>query len=192
MDEEDKFEEVINPEIVNEPDELVEVLPATIPAPVPQKKGKLSIRYRTIAEYAARGYSVEIIAQAVGIKRETVYHILESNEQVWEEMNLILKNIFAEGDRILANLYLKSLYKLDERLSHPATEADAIEKILKVYGTRTSGGEKPAIVQFFQNTGGQGPVVEEGIDQLILKKRQERGLDLPKKVKPKPEDEEEE
>jgi plasmid maintenance system antidote protein VapI len=175
--EENNFEEILNPEII---EEKKEYLPTPVEEVKPEiKKGKLSIRYRTIAEYAARGYSIEIIAQTVGLKRETVYHILESNERVWEEMNSILKNVFAEGDRVLANIYLKALYKLDARLNHPNTESDAIDKIMKAYGTRTSGGEKPSIVQFFQNTGGQGPIVEEGIDQLIMKKRKERGLDSP-------------
>lgn len=192
--EEELFDDINSSDKVQAPEVQAEVveeknnLPANIEKGKPEKKGRMSLRYKTIANYAARGYSIEIIAKAVNMTPNTVYRIIENNEMVWEEMNRILKSIFSEGDRILANLYLKALYKLDARLSHPSTEEDAIKKIMETFGKRTGGsGDKPAVIQqFFQ--GGQGgtgtPLVEGSIDDIIIKKRKERGLTIPTIEKP--------
>lgn len=186
------FEEIINPKTEEKDSIEAEIVePKLLPAKIEEskeerKKGKLSIKYRTVAEYAARGYPVEIISKMSGVKVTTVYALLEKNELVWEEINRILAGIFSEGDRILANLYIKALYKLDDQLSstNPEIYGKAVEKIVKMYGDRagSKSGEKPSILQFFGSVGGrpeigQGPLIEGGIDQLILKKRKERGLE---------------
>jgi hypothetical protein len=137
------------------------------------KKGKLSLRYRLIAEHAARGYPIEIIASKVNLTETTVYRILNENAQVWAEVNRIIENIFSEGDRILAGLYRKAMVKLDEQLEDPDVNIrdKAIEKILKCYGFK---GEQPSILQFIG--GGKGPTGVETIDDIIIRKRKERGL----------------
>lgn len=148
----------------------------------PVKKGKLSLRYKTIAQFAARGYPVDVIAKQVNMTSKAVYRIIEKNELVWEEMNNIIKSIFSESDRVLASLFHQALLKLSGRMNDPKTEQDALEKVLSCYGKRTSGSDKPPIIQqFFQGGGqGQGPMIES-IDEVILKRRKERGLDVPKK-----------
>ncbi len=208
LEEEDKIDEIVNPEPetddeVDDEAEESEIVPETenLPTILPTKKGKLSLRYKTIAEYAARGYSVDIISQVTGMTPSAIYRVLDKNVLVWEEINRIMANMFAEGDRVLKNLYLKALYKLDERMNRPETEEDAIRKVMDVIGKRVASsgkeGEKPPIIQQFFQTGGssEGPIVEGGtIDDLILKKRKERGLDLPKKqpVRAKDDDEDDE
>lgn len=153
----------------------------------PVKKGKLSLKYKTVAEFAARGYPVEIIAQRVNMTVSNIYRILETNELVWQEMNIIQKRIFAEEDRFLRRLRDKALKKLEQRLDDPDTEADAILKILTTTGKTTEKG-KPQIVQFFGGGQGGGPI-EQTIDQIILQRRKERGLDGAKLEKPSEPDE---
>jgi hypothetical protein len=148
-----------------------------------KKRGRLGMRYRLIAEYASRSYPVEVIADIVGLKKETIYHILSDNEEVWAEVNRILSDLFSEGDRMLVYLYKKALTKLDEQLESESPEMrdKAIEKVLKCYGVGKEGEQKkpPLVMQFFGRSSGGSPLGVESIDQIILRKRAERGLPSP-------------
>ena len=175
MEEQEQFVEAINAEIVEE--EEKPGVPAVVSAIIPKKKGKLSLKYRTIAEYAARGYSVELIAERIGITKGKVYNILETNELVWEEINRILTNIFADGDRMIANLRIKALKKLDDQLDslNGDLRDKAIEKILKC-SDYSKGDLKGAVIQFFGPGGKSEASGIQSIDDIILQKRKERGL----------------
>src|SRR4030042_4970835 len=175
MEKQEQFVEAINAEIVEE--EEKPGVPAVVSAIIPKKKGKLSLKYRTIAEYAARGYSVELIAERIGITKGKVYNILETNELVWEEINRILTNIFADGDRMIANLRIKALKKLDDQLDslNGDLRDKAIEKILKC-SDYSKGDLKGAVIQFFGPGGKSEASGIQSIDDIILQKRKERGL----------------
>ena len=80
---------------------------------------------------AARSYPVSVIAQELGMKESTIYRLLGSNEEIWDEINTIIANLFAEGDRMLANLRTKALIKLDEQLE--STDPDLREETLEAW-----------------------------------------------------------
>jgi hypothetical protein len=159
-------------------------------------RGKLSIKYRKIAEMASRGWSVSLIAKEVGLTENRVYVILKENDQVWEYINQIIKDTFSEGDRILAALYKKAMIGIDEDLS--SGDADVRiktrEQILKLWSSLSKAGEEGSgpqfnlIQQFF--SGGKGTGIVQSMDEIILQKRKERGLLT--QEEPKQEDEEDE
>jgi hypothetical protein len=162
-------EKIVDAEITDEN------LPAIIEPK--KKRGSLSIRYRRIAEMAARGWSPEEIAKEVKLRQDTVYEILKTDE-VWEYVKEVIKDIFSEGDRILAFLYKKSLKGLDDDLlsDNADVRKSAREQVLKFLVR--DGGEKSHIsfIQQVYNTKGGESSVIESIDDLILQKRKERGL----------------
>jgi hypothetical protein len=152
------------------------------------KRGKLTLRHKTIAEYAARGYPPKMIAKIVGMKTDSVRDVLEKNELVGEYINQILSDLFQEGDMLLVNLYKKALVKLDSEMESPDADIrhKAIEKVLKQAmitagkGGGEEGGSKTLIAQFFggsQGSGGSGGIGVESMDEVILRKRKERGLE---------------
>lgn len=148
------------------------------------KRGKLSLKYRTIAEYAARGYSPRMISKIVGMRSDWIRQILEHNEAVQEHIGQILNDLFQEGDMLLVHLYKKALEKLDSEMesTDPEIRHKAIEKVLRQAMASAGKGEegsKTLIAQFFggtQGSGGSGGVGVESMDEVILRKRKERGL----------------
>ena len=166
--------------------EIPEVVDDDLEIPVKQKKGKLTLRYKTIAEYAARGYPPEMIGKVVGLKSNTIRKILENNDEVWTYINEILSGLFREGDMLLIHLYKKALLKLDTEMESgdSDTRHKAIEKVLKQAMIAAGkggeeGGNKTLIAQFFggaQGSGGSGGVGVESMDEIILRRRKERGL----------------
>lgn len=133
-----------------------------------------------LAEYAARGYPVKLIASMIGVKEAAVYRILETRPEVWVEINRIVGEIFGEGDRLLANLYKKALVKLDAEMESESPERrdKAIDKVLKCYGynrDKEDPDKRPPILAQFISTGGAGPIVED-FDEMVKRKRRERGL----------------
>ena len=146
-----------------------------------------------IAERAARGWSPEQIAEAkeVNLTRDRVYNILK-REDVWEEVKWIIRDTFSEGDRMLASLYKRSLQTLDDDLNsiHPDVRASARADVLKLTREKVvqmgEDGEKPRSVSFIQQifTGSEGEGSKRrssnlihSMDDVILQKRKERGLD---------------
>jgi len=157
--------------------EIVTVEPEAPPTKL-KKKGAISLKHKMIAELAARGYPVSIIAQQVAVKEATIYHLLRNDQDIWNEINKVLSAIFAEGDRMLANLRIKALDQLDEQLqsSDKDLRDKAIDKILKItdYGQE---GNRTAIFNFPGSGGGEAGI--QSVDDLILKMRKERGLAIP-------------
>lgn len=102
-----------------------------------KKHGTISLRNKKIAEMAARSYPVSVIAQELGMKELTIYRLLGSNEENWDEINTIIANLFAEGDRMLANLRTKALIKLDEQLE--STDPDLRDATLEAWRLKWEG-----------------------------------------------------
>ena len=105
-------EELMEPEVIT----TTGAVAYEVEPPIKLKKhGTISLRNKKIAEMAARSYPVSVIAQELGMKESTIYRLLGSNEEILDEINTIIANLFAEGDRMLANLRTKALIKLDEQ-----------------------------------------------------------------------------
>lgn len=146
--------------------------------PLKKRRGKLAVKYRQVAELAARGWSVNQIGKQVGVRPERVSIILEKDE-VWEYVLEIIKNLFSEGDRILASLYKKALEGLDMDLSNPSPEirrqAREQVRIWCMGKSQEKGGPVVGIVQQFFGAG-NGKSIVQSMDEIILQKRKERGL----------------
>jgi hypothetical protein len=154
-----------------------------------KKRGAISLKHRMIAEMAARSYPIAVIAQELHMKQSTVYRLLESNEDIWDEINKVIASMFAEGDRILAHLRLKALVKLDEQLNSPneSISERAINKILRITDSKPPAeGSKTAI---FIGQGGRSDQGIESVDEMIIRMRKERGLPMPKGLLPEKKDE---
>jgi hypothetical protein len=166
------------PEVTTTEVVVVEELPTKL-----KKRGAISLKHRMIAEMAARSYPISVIAQELHMKQSTVYNLLEKNEVIWDEINKAITAMFAEGDRILANLRLKALVKLDEQLnsSDAGISASAVSKILKITDGK-EGGDKTAI---FIGAGGKSDQGIESVDTMILRMRKERGLPIPEVLQDK-------
>jgi hypothetical protein len=137
---------------------------------------KLSRRHHLVAELAARGHATSLIAQETGLTPKRIRQILRI-EEVNAEIYKITAEIFSEGDRHLANLYQKSLVKLDEHLDSPNLEIQdkAIEKVLRFFQPKGEVKAKPLIAQFFSGMQ-QEDQVGNRLDRIILEKRRQRGL----------------
>lgn len=150
------------------------------------EKKKLPYRYLIIAEMASRGWSPEEIAKEVGRKTITIYNILKRDD-VWEYIAETIRSTFSEGDRILAYLYKKSLKGLDDDLSSPDSDVrkNAREQVFKQWGYGrdklvSDGDSSSRQISLFQQIflgreSGGGHIIES-MDDIILKKRKERGL----------------
>ena len=145
--------------------------------------GITEIRQRTIAALIARGFSVKYVAKKLKISESRIYHLLSDKDSlVNAEINRVLKELFAGDDRRLVNLFDKALQKLDAMLSSCDEEKQfrAIDRIIRIYLTR-SAKHAVTIQQYFGIQSQEEDEKEEKrfikrIDDLILKKRKERGL----------------
>ena len=153
-----------------------------------QVQGITEIRQKNIAALIARGFSVKYVAKKLKISEDRIYHLLsDRNSFVNAEINRILNEAFAASDRRLINLYDKALQKLDAMLSSSdkETQCRAIDRIIKIYLAR-SAKNAVTIQQYF---GIQSQEEEddniESIDEVILRRRRERGLEPPE-VTPSP------
>jgi len=191
------IEETLIPEVVEEEGEKEKFQPST-----KVKKGRgrgttkrrLSVKYRLIAEKAARGFNPEMIAKDNNLSVAQVYKALKKDE-VWEHIAEIIKEIFSEGDRLLANLFKKGLISLDTDLisDDPDVRKNTREQLFKLWGYskggESEGGTHHNIIQQFFQAKGSGGVVKS-MDEIILEKRKERGLSIPKQIENKRGDEE--
>ena len=143
-------------------------------------KGKTKAKHRMIAELIARGFSVKEVAQQVNLSESQISHLLGDKESfVNTEISRILSNLFTENDRHLIDLYRRALQKLDNILSSSDEEKQfrAIDKIIKIFLTR-SAKNGVTIQQYFgvesqEEEGGE----PKSIDEFIIRRRKERGLD---------------
>jgi len=175
-----EFSDTINAEIVEEEQPQVPIPVEEKAVEVPalsRKKKKLTLKHKLIAEFAARCYPPDLIAKQVGLKVSTIYQLLDKNEEIWEEIDRVIKEIFSEGDRMLANLRLNALKRLDDHISDTNKDVSlqAIEKVLKCYDYSKGEGPKQAVMNFY-GVKGQSQLGIESVDDFILKRRKERGL----------------
>lgn len=137
---------------------------------------RLSRKKQMVAQLASRGFETAVIAEEVGLTPNRVPQILRT-EEVINEINRLTAERFEESDRLLAALYLKALTKLDEHLDHqnPEIQVKAIDKVLRFYEPKDEGAH-PLVAQFFAGKHALHSEKEESLDDLILRKRRERGL----------------
>jgi hypothetical protein len=142
----------------------------------PEEKG-LSRRHQRVADFAARGFSTNRIAEETGLTAKRIREILR-NEVVIKEIGRITYEIFSEGDRHLASLYQKALTKLDEHLDSPNLEIQdkAIEKVLRFFQPKGEGKGTPLINQFFTGLQKGNEDLGRRLDEIVIQKRIERGL----------------
>jgi len=143
-------------------------------------KGKTVAKHTMIAALIARGFSVKDVAQKAKLSESQIYHLLSDKDSfVNAEIGRILSQLFADNDRHLINLYSMALQKLENMLSNSDEEKQfrAIDRIIKIYVTRSSKNAV-TIQQYF---GIQSPQEEKeyitNMDDMIRKKREERGLE---------------
>ncbi len=200
IDDEKFDEELLNPPAEPEPEpveepEVIETLPVTTEQP-PLKKGFLSLKKKTIAELAERGYSCAYIASQVHMTANRVYRLVNHDTAIWNEIERIRSEKFKKIDEKMIDLLLKSLESLEEDLLNPTKRAEARNRILDLVkelkrgvGKPADGGAAPTIQQQFfgQTPQGQGgaTVHQSSIDDIIIKKSKERGLAIPKVEKKK-------
>lgn len=142
-------------------------------------KGRVKTKHKKVAFLLSMGYPVSIVAKETGLSESRIYHLLSDKDSfVNSEINRILNETLRTRDLLLGNLYHNILRHLDRMLeSGDVKERDeAIDQIINlVMGKRTRNGH-PLISQYFsvQSQGKQGS--PESIDDLIIRKRRERGL----------------
>jgi hypothetical protein len=177
--------EIINAEVIEEKQveksEVYDDTPPVVELPK-EKMGKLSLRHKLLASYAARCYPVSFIAKQLGLREQTVYRILEEDKDVWVEIDRIIVSMFREGDIMLANLRMNALKKLDEHLESESADIrdKAIDKILKCYDFSGGEGAKTLIANFY-GQGGKSELGVHTIDEVIIQRRKDRLLENKKK-----------
>lgn len=145
--------------------------------PNAQTQGIPKIRQKTIAAMIARGFSPKYIAKKLKMSESRIYHLLSKKDSsINGEINDILNQLFATTDRQLINLYSKALQKLDDMLSSSDEEKQyrAMDRIIKIFFARTA---KNAIIQQYFCADPRSQQVGFNIDEFILNRRKERGLD---------------
>ena len=139
---------------------------------------KLKPKHRLIGDLASRGWTAQMISKELHIHYKTVMEVLK-REEVIEYVNITVNNLFLDSDRLLLNIFMKSLRILDQQLdsTEPGVRDKAVDKVLKFLQPRGAGERaKPLIAQFFSGGMQQKDQVGNRLDQIILQKRRERGL----------------
>ena len=139
---------------------------------------KLKPKHRLIADLASRGWTAQMISKELHVHYKTVMEVLK-REEVIEYTNIVVRNLFLDADRLLINLFVKSLITLDQQLdsTDPGVKDKAVDRILNFFqskGADTRG--KPLINQFFSGMQQGNEDVGRRLDEIILQKRLERGL----------------
>jgi hypothetical protein len=158
--------------------------------PLEAKRGKMAVQYLKIAQMAVRGFSMEQIADEVKVPVARVSKLLRTNNQIWDFISRAIQETFSEGDRILAYLYKKSMMSLDDELSSPSPDirqkarSQIFEMLKAMQMTRGSaeeggGQDNRSIIfnQFFGSSKVASGSKIKSMDDLILQKRRERGLE---------------
>jgi hypothetical protein len=161
----------------------------SILSPSPESNGKVKGRVKTkhkkVAVLLSMGYPVPIVAKETGLSESRIYHLLSDKDSFANsEMNRILDETLRTRDLFLGNLFFEALCHLDAMMeSGDVKERDeAIDQIINlVMGKRTRNGQSLISQYFnFQSQGRQGS--PESIDELIIRKRRERDLQVDKKT----------
>ena len=153
--------------------------------------GITEIRQRTIGRMIAEGLRVKYVAKKLQMSESRIRHLLSDKESIVNaEINRLLEEVFTANDRYLVRLFNKTLENLDTMLSSPDKEKQfrAMDRIIKIYMARSAkngvtvkqyfgleppGGEREFTLQDYIKFG------EKYVDQLIIEKRRQRGLEPP-------------
>jgi len=139
---------------------------------------RLKPKHRLIGDLASRGWTAQMISKELHIHYKTVMEVLK-REEVIEYTNIVVRNLFLDADRLLINLFMKSLIILDQQLdsTDPGVKDKAIGRTLNFF--QTKGAEtrgKPLINQFFSGMQQGNEDLGKRLDEIVLQKRRERGL----------------
>jgi hypothetical protein len=147
-------------------------------------KGRVKTKHKKVAALLSIGSPISIVAKETGLSESRIYHLLSDKDSfVNSEINRIINETLRTRDLLLGNLYYNILRHLDKMLESPDVKErdEAIDQIINlVMGKRTRSGH-PIISQYFnlQSQGQQGS--PESIDELIIRKRRERDLQVDQK-----------
>lgn len=147
-----------------------------------KRKGLVGLRYQKIAELLSRGVDVKIVAEEVGITPKSLYTILQNKPEVIEEAYRLVKERHKQTDFLIVDLYRDALEKIQEHLHSGDLDAEekAITKVLSLTKPPKDGEEvRPVVNQFFSGVSqesGKEEKDEETLDEIIIRKRKERGL----------------
>lgn len=148
---------------------------------VEKRKGLVGLKYQTIAELLSRGATVKIIAEEIGITTKSLYNILHDKPEIIEEAYRLVKERHKQSDFLLVDLYRTALEKIQEHLQSgdKDIEEQAIAKVLSLTKPPKDGEARAVVNQFFSGiteSSTDGKETEETLDEIILRKRKERGL----------------
>jgi hypothetical protein len=132
-----------------------------------------------IAYLIVHGYSVPYIAKKLKMSESRIYHLVSDKDSpINVEINRFLNELFMTTERRLMILYDKALQELDKMLSSSDEEKQyrAMDRIIKMFFARTA---KNAIIQQYFCASPQSQQIGLDIDNLIIQKRIERGLEKP-------------
>jgi hypothetical protein len=145
-----------------------------------KRGGLIGLRFQKIAELISRGTDIPVVAEEMGLVERTIYALLRKKPEIMQEAYRLVKERHKQSDLLLVNLHRTALEKLQEALESGNLDIQdkAIKQILALTRPPKSGeATTPAIQQFFSNVVADPLVTkEESLDDIILRKRKERGL----------------
>jgi hypothetical protein len=162
----------------NFPDSNLPSITSPSPESNDRVKGRIKTKHKKVAFLLSMGYPVSIVAKETGLSESRIYHLLSDKDSfVNFEINRILNETLRTRDLLLGNLYFSILRHLDKMLeSSDVKERDeAIDQIINLVLARRARNGHPLISQYF-SVQSQGQGSSESIDDLIIRKRRERGL----------------
>ncbi len=138
----------------------------------------LKPKHRLIADLASRGFTAQIISKELHLHYKTVMQVLK-REEVIEYTNFVVRNLFLDADRLLINLFVKSLNILDQQLdsTDSAVKDKAVDRVLNFcQPKRADTRGRPLVNQFFSGLQQVDDEFGKRLDEIILQNRRERGL----------------
>lgn len=139
---------------------------------------RLKPKHRLIGDLASRGWTAQMISKELHIHYKTVMEVLK-REEVIEYTNIVVRSLFSDVDRLLINLFMKSLIILDQQLdsTDPGVKDKAVDRILGFFQAKGADTRsKPLINQFFSGMQQGNEDLGRRLDEIVLQKRRERGL----------------
>jgi hypothetical protein len=157
--------------------------------PEAQTHGTTEIRQKNIGRMIAQGFPVKYVAKKLNMSESRIYHLLSDKESIVNaEINQILGQLFTGNDRHMVKLFNQTLEKLQTMLSSKNEEEQlrAMDRIIKIYMARSSKNGV-TVQQYFglEPPGQKEFTIDDYIkfgkkmNELIMQKRRERGLEPP-------------
>lgn len=150
--------------------------------PNPPIKGKVDARYKMIADLICQGDSPKDVSEKMKMSKDRIYHLVsDKNSPVRVEIIRILTERSEANDRRLMDLYTKALQKLDEMLSSSdeGKQLRAIDRIIKIYSTRVDKNTPFIQQNFGLSEEEKKKIFLQYVNEMIIEKRRQRGLEPP-------------